>query len=164
MIDRTYAMTMAAYNQWMNVKLYDCAARLSDEQRRQDRGAFFKSLHGTLAHLIDVDMIWLHRFTGRSLDALTTAGRFDDFAAMRAHRGPLDDEILTWAGALEPAWLAADFRYYSKAYDAHYTKPAWLLVAHFFNHQTHHRGQATTLLMQAGIDPGPTDLPVLPLA
>jgi len=162
MIDRRYAITMAAYNHWMNTKLYDCAARLSDEQRRQDRGAYFKSLHGTLDHIISGDTMWMHRFTGRSIDDLSIAGRSDAFAGLRAHRESLDAEITAWAATLEPTWLAADFAYYSKAYAAHYTKPAWLLVSHFFNHQTHHRGQATTLLMQFGIDPGATDLPAMP--
>jgi uncharacterized damage-inducible protein DinB len=36
--------------------------------------------------------------------------------------------------------------------------PAWIALTHFFNHQAHHRGQVTTLLMQAGVDPGVTDL------
>ncbi|MDB5972156.1 MAG: damage-inducible protein DinB [Hydrocarboniphaga sp.] len=162
MIDRAYAITMARYNRWMNARLYACAERLSDEQRRQDRGAFFKSLHGTLDHLISGDTMWMYRFTGRSIENLTLGGRFDTFAEMRAHRESLDQEISAWAATVDSTWLASDFAYYSKAYDMHYTKPAWLLVTHFFNHQTHHRGQATTLLMQFGIDPEATDLPVMP--
>lgn len=163
MIDRAYAHRMARYNRWMNGKLYDCAAQLSDAQRKEDRGAFFKSLHGTFNHLIYADQAWLNRFSGRSADGLTPpAPVHEDFAQMCAARAALDQEMLDWSQSLTAEWLAADFRYYSKAYEAWYTKPAWLLVTHLFNHQTHHRGQATTLLMQFGIDPGATDLPVLP--
>lgn len=162
MIDRAYAITMAAYNQWMNAKLYDCAARLSDEQRKQDRGAFFKSLHGTLDHIVSADMIWLYRFSGRSIEHFQLGQRFDDFGEMRAQRESLDVEISAWAASLDGDWLKGDFAYFSKSYNAHYSKPAWLLVVHFFNHQTHHRGQASDLLMQMGIDPGATDLPAMP--
>jgi uncharacterized damage-inducible protein DinB len=162
MIDRQHATLMARYNQWMNGKLYDCAARLQDAQRKEDRGAFFKSLHGTLGHLVSADTIWLHRFTGRSTEGLTLTGAYDDFDQMRARRVALDEEILAWSATLETQWLAADFSYFSRISNAHYSKPAWLLVVHLFNHQTHHRGQATTLLTQLGIDIGPTDLAAMP--
>ncbi len=163
MIDMDYASLMAQYNAWMNGKLYHAATRLTDVQRKEDRGAFFKSIHGTLNHLIFADLAWLYRFTGRPLDGLNPgADLYADFAQLHARRVSLDAELLAWAETLTPAWLAADFSYYSMAYKASYTRPAWTLVVHLFNHQTHHRGQATTLLTQAGIDIGATDLPALP--
>ena len=160
MIDRAYALRLAAYNRWMNQNLYACAAQLTDEQRREDRGAFFKSLHGTFEHLVSTDTVWMNRFARRETGPAEPLDL--DFDALRERRRALDEEIIGWAGSLETDWLASDFRYYSYAYAAHYSKPGWLLAAHLFNHQTHHRGQATTLLMQFGIDPGPTDLPMLP--
>ena len=154
---------MARYNRWMNQRLYAAAAQLSDAQRREDRGAFFKSLHGTLAHLIWGDRVWLARFTGQSIEGMSPkAGLEDSFDALRARREALDAELLAWVDGLRPEWLAADFRYFSLALQAHFTRPAWTLVTHLFNHQTHHRGQVTTLLMQFGIDPGITDLPAEP--
>ncbi|GAC1629557.1 MAG: DinB family protein [Nevskia sp.] len=163
MIDREHARLMARYNQWMNAQVYDAAARLDDAQRREDRGAFFKSIHGTLAHLIDTDTAWLHGFTGRSLDGLSpNAALHGDFEAMRARRAELDAELLAWAATITPDWLAADFTYYSQISARHFTRPAWVLVTHLFNHETHHRGQITTLLTQLGLDVGATDLPLLP--
>ncbi len=163
MIDPQYALLMARYNRWMNARLHLHAAVLSDAERKTDRGAFFKSLHGTFEHLMFADNIWMNRFTGRSLDGRSPAMlQFEDFDGMRARRIELDEEILQWAGTLSRDWLASDLRYYSQAYEHHYTRPAWLLVSHFFNHQTHHRGQLTTLLMQRGIDPGATDLSAMP--
>ena len=163
MIDRDHARLMARYNQWMNAKLYDGCASLDDAARKEDRGAFFKSIHGTLNHLIYADIIWLKRFTGGSLDGLDPdAGPFDDFDALRARRVALDAELLAWIETLTPEWLAADFSYYSMAYKGRFTRPAWTLVVHLFNHSTHHRGQITTLLTQRGVDIGATDLPLLP--
>lgn len=159
-----YALRMARYNRWMNRRLYAQAATLDDGRRREDRGAYFKSLQGTLAHLVQTDRIWLNRFSGRSPSGYVDGEPpvADDFAALTAQRDALDEAILGWAAALDPAWLGGDLRYYSNAYASWYARPAWQLVTHFFNHQTHHRGQATTLLMQFGIDPGVTDLPLLP--
>jgi uncharacterized damage-inducible protein DinB len=162
-IDREHARLMARYNRWMNQRLYEAAACLSEAQRREDRGAFFKSIQGTLNHIVWGDRIWLNRFTGQPIEGLNPkAGLDDPFETLRARRAALDEELLSWVEGLSSEWLAADFRYFSVALQGWFTRPAWTLVTHLFNHQTHHRGQVTTLLMQFGIDPGVTDLPVEP--
>ncbi len=163
MIDVDYARMMARYNRWMNQRLYALCAGLDDATRKQDRGAFFKSIHSTLNHLLYGDLAWLYRFTGRAIDGLDPkAGLYDDFGALRDRREALDAELQAWIETLDAGWLAADFSYFSKAYDAQFTRPAWTLLVHLFNHQTHHRGQLTTLLSQLGVDIGVTDLPMLP--
>jgi uncharacterized damage-inducible protein DinB len=163
-------VVMARYNAWMNRKLYDAAATLSDDERRRDVGAFFRSLHGTLNHLVLTDRAWLVRFTQdpslhQSVDGTTPAftGRLDqelyaDFAALRREREKTDADAAGWVATLTDAALAAPIKYYSVAYARDYEHPLWWAVSHFFNHQTHHRGQATTLLVQLGHDPGTTDL------
>lgn len=162
--------SMARYNAWMNRKVYDGAAGLADDARRRPLGAFFGSLHGTLNHLILTDRAWLVRFTQnpsllQSLDGTMPefSGRldqelYDDFATLRREREKTDADIVAWVETLTEATLAAPIGYYSVAYARHYEHPLWWAVSHFFNHQTHHRGQATTLLSQLGIDPGTTDL------
>jgi uncharacterized damage-inducible protein DinB len=150
---------MARYNRWMNRKLYDCAAKLGDARRKEDRGAFFKSIHGTLNHLLLADNIWMGRFEGppfaaKSLDQELHAG-FED---LRHAREAMDERILDWAGRLTEETLAGELRYTSIVNPAPRKMPMGLAVVHFFNHQTHHRGQVTTLLSQCGIDPGITDL------
>lgn len=159
---RSHARLMALYNRWMNDKLYACCAELGDDDRRRDRGAFFRSIHGTLDHLMYADLAFLARFGGRPED-VPELGRelFADFAAMRRARLRLDADILAWVETLSPAWLAAPFTYTSKVDGVTRSLPAWVLVAHMFNHQTHHRGQVTALLKQAGVDPGITDIPWL---
>ena len=49
----------AGYNAWCNERLYDAAVTVSDADYRADRGAFFKSLHGTLNHILVGDRLWL---------------------------------------------------------------------------------------------------------
>jgi uncharacterized damage-inducible protein DinB len=151
--------TMARYNRWMNERLYAICARLSDEDRKEDVRAFFKSIHGTLNHLLLADRIWMGRFTGRpfrvrSLDQELHA----DFAELTAERAKLDAEIERWAASLDERTLDSELAYTSIVNPAPRTIPMRLAVAHFFNHQAHHRGQLTTLLSQRGIDPGVTDL------
>ncbi|MDM4772688.1 DinB family protein [Solimonas sp. SE-A11] len=163
MISRDWCRRMARYNHWMNQKLYDAAAQLSEAQRQEDRGAFFKSLHATLDHLVYADTAWLYRFTGRDISVLDPRKlQYTDFATLRAARERLDAEILAWVETVDENWLAAPFSATGQLTGKTFTRPAWQMVSHVFNHQTHHRGQATTLLMQFGIDPGVTDLAALP--
>jgi uncharacterized damage-inducible protein DinB len=154
-----YANAMAAYNRWMNQRIYACCASLPDDERKRDVGALFKSIHGTLNHLLLGDRIWMGRFTGtpfavRSLDQELYA----DFAQLRSERAHMDDEIVAWAGSLTGADVAGDLVYVSVVDPGPRRCPFWFALAHFFNHQTHHRGQLTTLLSQREIEPGVTDL------
>jgi uncharacterized damage-inducible protein DinB len=164
---------MAAYNRWMNDKVYAAAASLPAEEVVTDRGAFFGSIHGTLSHIAVADMIWLQRFAGHpagyaALDPVRglpiqrdlTARPFGDLAALAEHRRFLDGVIQAWANAVTEEDLDHALEYANTRGEA-FRKPYFFLIMHFFNHQTHHRGQVTTLLMQAGVDVGATDLSAL---
>lgn len=165
MIDAGYCQTMAAYNRWMNNSVYEAAARLSDDERKADRKAFFRSIHSTLNHVLWGDRVWLGRFNGKPYPVggigIDLHDRFD---ALLEARRCMDDEISAWAAALDAAALAGPLTWLSSVTQREWTRPRWLCVMQMFNHQTHHRGQVTTLLKQAGIDPGVTDLPYVPLA
>jgi uncharacterized damage-inducible protein DinB len=165
MIGKDHAQTMARYNGWMNDKIYAACAELPDAERKRDRGAFFKSIHGTLNHILWGDQIWLHRFGAapkpKAAGIPESVGQFADFAELRRERAAFDRVILDWAAALDPAWLAGDLAYFSAAWNRQVVKPKWLLVTHLFNHQTHHRGQVHCLLTQSGLKPGDTDLPFM---
>lgn len=159
MIGPEYARTMARYNRWMNRALYDCSAKLTDVQRKEDKGAFFKSLHGTLNHLLVGDSVWMGRFEGPVFVPTSLAQELHaDFEGLRRAREAMDARISDWAANLTDAIIASELRYTSIVNPQPRSMPMSLAVAHFFNHQTHHRGQVTTLLMQHGIDPGVTDL------
>jgi uncharacterized damage-inducible protein DinB len=158
-----YAKTLADYNRWMNDRIYAACAKLSDEQRKRDAGAFFKSIHGTLNHILLGDRVWLGRFIGvpfsfRSLDQELYA----EFAELRAQRSQTDEDIIAWVDSLSGLAFEGQMSYTSVVNPQLRTYPFWLAVTHLFNHQTHHRGQVTTLLMQNGVDPGVTDLIWLP--
>lgn len=155
--------TLSRYNRWMNERLYEAASGLDDAARKSDRGAFFGSIHGTFNHLLLADRLWLGRFTGvpyavAGLDQELYA----DFAALRTARAETDDAIDAWLAGLSDEALAAPFSFHSVSADRAMRLPMWLCVLQFFNHQTHHRGQLTTLLTQAGVTVGLTDLLWLP--
>jgi len=157
------ARVLAEYNAWMNGKLYAACAALPDEERKRDRGAFFHSIHGTLNHVLLADSIWMGRFAGppftfTSLDQELYAS-FDE---LRARRTEMDERIARWAGGLTDAALGAKLEFKSAITKRTHAPTLWRVVLHFFNHQTHHRGQLTTLLSQAGVDYGVTDLFLLP--
>ena len=156
---------MARYNRWMNERLYALCAELDDAERKRDAGAFFKSIHGTLNHLLLADRVWMGRFLGKPFAVTSLAQElYSDFAELRSQRASTDDAITSWAGALGPGDFAHELVYMSIVNPAERRLPMWLATTHFFNHQTHHRGQLTTLLSQRGIDPGVTDLIWLPQA
>lgn len=157
------ARAMASYNSWMNARLFESCAQLSDEQRKRNAGAFFGSIHGTLNHLLLADRIWMGRFTGEPYAFSSLRDElYADFAQLRAAREREDARIAAWVRTLDAAALSSQLRYTSAVNPQPRRYPLWFALTHFFNHQTHHRGQITTLLHQQGIDPGVTDLIWLP--
>jgi len=163
MIAPDFARVMAAYNRTMNVAIYAAAARLSDAERKRDLGAFFKSLHGTLNHLLLGDRLWLGRLIGTPTNFPSLGHElYADFPVLRAERGKTDADIEAYMAALTPEILAIPVAYRTMLAPRNVAYGRDIALIHLFNHQTHHRGQATTLLMQLGIDPGATDLIVMP--
>jgi uncharacterized damage-inducible protein DinB len=161
MITPGYARTMAAYNEVMNRQLYTAAAQLTDAQRKADRGAFWKSIHGTLVHILWGDGQWMSRFGDwpkPPTPIKESAGMIEDFESLRALRIKADADIVVWAAGLDQAWFDQDLVWFSGALQKELRMKRGFLVAHFFNHQTHHRGQAHALLTAQGLKTGDTDL------
>jgi uncharacterized damage-inducible protein DinB len=164
-ITPAYARMMAGYNRWQNENLYGAADTLSDAARKLQRGAFFGSIHGTLNHLLWGDRMWMSRFAGTEMPAvgiLQSASLHESWDDLKRERAAFDEALIAWTDKLDPRRLEEDLTYYSVAVKRELTKPAALLVAHMFNHQTHHRGQVHCMLTQAGAKPGDTDLPFQP--
>jgi uncharacterized damage-inducible protein DinB len=160
---REQLRTLSRYNTWMNESLYRGCASLPDAVRREDRGAFFGSIHGTLNHGLLGDRLWLARFRGGSFPVESLDQElYADFEALHRERQRTDAEIAEWVESLTEAALAAPLRFRSIVAARERAFPLWFLATHFFNHQTHHRGQLTTLMQQCGVDPGVTDLLWLP--
>ncbi|APW39513.1 damage-inducible protein DinB [Rhodoferax koreense] len=169
---------LARYNQWFNTRLFDACETLDEAARQQDRGAFFGSIHHTLNHLVVADQIWLRRLRqcaaehGQDVSmlgddvldlpagAVLSTVLFDDWGALRAKRTQLDAAIVAWLAQLPEAFAHQTMRY-ANSKGVQREHPAWQALTHFFNHQTHHRGQVTALMMQAGVDVGVTDMVAL---
>ena len=164
MITPEWCRMLAAYNAEMNRRLYAAADRLSDAQRREDRGAFFGSVQGTLSHLLWGDAMWMSRFDGWERPAGSieeSPGLHADWEALKVARTAADARIEGWAARVAPDWLAGEMRWFSGAVGREMTRPVAVLVTHFFNHQTHHRGQVHALLTGLGQSTGATDLPFI---
>jgi uncharacterized damage-inducible protein DinB len=165
-IDADYVRIMARYNAWQNQSIYDAADTLDGAARRLSRGAFFGSIHATLSHLLWGDQIWMSRFAGTPKPAVpsieASAEMVPVWTDLKAQRSAMDQVISEWAGKVDTDWLSDDLTWFSGAAKREITKPAGILVTHFFNHQTHHRGQVHAMLTAAGSRPGDTDLFYLP--
>jgi uncharacterized damage-inducible protein DinB len=162
---------LAKYNRWFNERVYDACEHVPDAERRRDRGAFFRSIHGSLNHLLWADRLWLQRFAaqGVAFPALTPellqlpdgavhdTAIVEDWAELRAARAGLDLAIEEWVRDMAGDFPLATLRY-TNTKGVQREHAAWEAMTHFFNHQTHHRGQVTTLLSQCGVDVGLTDI------
>lgn len=162
---------LARYNAWFNQRLYDACEQLSEPERQRGRAAFFGSLQATLEHILWGDKVWLARFAAQGVDFPMLGGGLLDlpasaandrvlhlgWAELRRQRQALDAAIEEWTAQMPPGF-ALSVMQYANTQGVQRAHPAWQALTHFFNHQTHHRGQATALLMQAGVDVGVTDL------
>jgi len=143
--------TFAGYNAWANRRLYEAATLLSDAEYRADKGAFFKSMHGTLNHLLATDRIWMKRFTGEGeaperLDAIL----HERLADLRAAREAEDRRIVGYIASLDEARLAGVIRYRRVSTPEEFVQKLMPALDHWFNHQTHHRGHAHMILTSLG--------------
>ena len=156
---KSHFVMMADYNVWANGRLYGMARQLPDEQYRRDVGAYFKSLHGTLNHIMVADLIWVRRLTGvgdhpRNLNAII----YDDLPSLLAARQQVDQRIITYVDSLSDAQLEEtwDYRMLGGTLQRQRRRET---LAHWFNHQTHHRGQAHAILTVLGVcEPDGLDL------
>ena len=165
MITPAYCLTMARYNRWQNRCVIDSAETLPAAALTAPRGAFWGSILGTLSHLLWGDLVWMSRFDGGPKPALALADSAEqcaDWADWRRERQATDGRIVDWAGRLTDAELAGELFWHSGALGRAVSRPKALCVAHFFNHQTHHRGQVHALLTAAGARTADTDLFVMP--
>jgi uncharacterized damage-inducible protein DinB len=161
---------MSQYNQWMNQKFFQVAQQLGNEKVQQDQGAFFSSILGTLNHIYVADIIWLRRFSQhpqsyQSLNQLPELLSYkelgqivtQDLAILDLRRQELDMIIVNWCLELKSEDLEMNLQYFDTKGNL-YHKNLGQLIYHFFNHQTHHRGQASNLITQQGLNVGITDL------
>jgi uncharacterized damage-inducible protein DinB len=161
LVNPAFVRTMAAYNAEMNRRIYAAASRLTEPVRREQRGAFWGSIHGTLCHLLWGDQMWMSRFDGWPKPTVIqkqSATLIADFGELSRLRAEADAKISGWAARVTDAWLAEDQVWFSASVNRELRQPRSLLVAHFFNHQTHHRGQAHAMITAAGEQTGDTDL------
>lgn len=154
-----YFRKLARYNQWANRRLYAACAALPEAEYMKPRAAFFGSLHGTLNHLLVADRLWMGRITGhdpgiRSLDQVL----YGDFAGLRVAREAEDAKIINMIDAMDEPTLNTTLRYRALVDGAISSMPMRMVLAHLFNHATHHRGQAHGLLSQTAVPPPPLDL------
>ncbi len=149
---------LARYNRLANDRIYHACAQLEESELKQVRPAFFHSIHGTLNHIMVGDRIWLTRFQGQEIPSTgLNAILYEKFTALWQARQAEDLRIEHYCQGLTPAFLQQTIRYTNSAGNLH-QDPVILLMAHFFNHQTHHRGQVHGLLSQTSVPPPSLDM------
>jgi uncharacterized damage-inducible protein DinB len=159
---KAHFVMMAKYNAWANARLFRMAGALQDELYRKEIGAYFKSLHGTLNHLLAADRIWMRRLTGTGdhpdkLNAIL----FGDLPSLHAARVEEDSRIIGFVQGLEEPDFEEGWDYRTLNGTPQRQRRREIL-AHLFNHETHHRGQAHAILTVLGVtEPDPLDLLIM---
>lgn len=152
---------MARYNAWMNQKLFLECSKISDDERKMARGVPFNSLHGLWSHLLLTDKAWLGRFFGEPFPVLSLDQILcENWDELQAEQTQTDARIADFAAALTPETLSSTLKFERRGEPREL--PYFVAVSHFFNHQTHHRGQISAVMEQLGLDCGVTDLGAMP--
>ena len=158
----------ANYNQSLNQAMIQAMKQLDTDSLLKNQHAFFGSILGTMNHLMVGDLIWLNRFNQffnfKSLQILANFPKptaldtllFDNLTAYAAARTELDNITIALVEEVTESQLQQPMIYHNTKGQT-FNREFGLLLSHFFNHQTHHRGQTTTLLSQQGVDIGMTD-------
>ena len=167
---RYHLEILGRYNQCLNSKIYLAASQLSEKGLAENHDAFFGSILGTLNHIMVGDIIWLKRFAKHPSSMVSLSGVvelpnptsldqiiYSNFANLHSQRIWLDKQIIEWLDEIADTDLANIIDYKTTMGEIH-RKQYSSLILHLFNHQTHHRGQVSTLFSQLGIDIGATDL------
>lgn len=156
-----YFRQLARYNQWANRRIYAACAELPESEYMRPRESFFGSIHATLNHILVADRLWLGRFTGHPASGIHALDQilYGELAGLRVAREAEDAQIVNFVDALDLPTLNSTLRYETMQQPR--TRQSWPLritLGHFFNHQTHHRGQAHGLVSQTAVAPPPLDL------
>ncbi|HEY8354586.1 MAG TPA: DinB family protein [Methylophilaceae bacterium] len=150
---------MASYNAWMNQRLFAVCADMGEEERKRNLGAFFRSIHGTLNHILLVDRLWLARIHGRPFTVSSLDQElFSDFEALAAARKETDGDIAFLTETVEADDLGRAISYHSLVSQTETVLPLSTIMLHMFMHQTHHRGQVTAMISRLGYEYGSTDI------
>jgi len=157
-MDKTYFLTQATYNRWANKKLYDVVETLSPADFAKDGGAYFKSIQGTLNHLMFGDWAWVLRLRGKSSAHLVMDKIYHaDFASLKQARLEADEDLITFVTEMSDDFLSGTITY-NNIQGVEYTMPVAMVLTHIMNHGTHHRAQVHTLLTQLGLEVPSLDL------
>lgn len=145
------------YNTWANHRVLEACGALTEEQFHRDLGSSFRSVRGTVVHILGAEWVWLERWHGRSPAALPADWEFPDLASVRARWGEIEGAFGKFVAGLAPADLDRVIAYRNFRGNP-FAYPLRSMLHHVVNHSTYHRGQVTTMLRQLGAQARPTDL------
>lgn len=156
-MDEPFRM-LARYNRIANERLYLKCAELDSHEYKQERNGSFGSIHGLLNHILLGDRIWMLRFagSGHTTPPLNSI-LFETLAELRSARVEQDTNIEEFFEKVGDDFLRQSFPYTNNR-GKDYLEAAPVAVLHFFNHQTHHRGQVHVMLSQTKVLPPSLDL------
>jgi uncharacterized damage-inducible protein DinB len=145
------------YGAWVNERLLDAAAALTEGQFAQKVMPGFGSVHLTLVHILASETMWFARWQGQSPKTMLSQTELPTLEAIRERWAELVDERSAYLASLDEADLAATV-HWTNTRGQPYSLPRWQVLLHCANHSTHHRSEVAAMLTELGHEPDSTDL------
>ncbi len=155
-MNTTNIRSLFDYNYWVNQRILDTAAVLSDDQFTAPAALSHGSLRGTLVHALGAEWAWRLRCQGKSPKALLSQHDFPDLESLRIRWDEEEQAMREYVAGLTDEDLAGNIKY-SRTEGTQFETPLWQILLHVTNHGTQSRSEAAVLLTQYGHSPGDLD-------
>jgi uncharacterized damage-inducible protein DinB len=150
-------VSLYEYGAWVNQRLLETAALVTQEQFMHKVLPGFGSVHLTLVHLVGAEILWFARWQGQSPRTILAPGDLPDIQSIRARWIKLNDERRAYFAALDERELNTSVNW-TNMRGQPFTLPRWQVILHCANHSTHHRSEIAAMLTELGHEPDSTDL------
>jgi uncharacterized damage-inducible protein DinB len=145
------------YNRWANARVLDAVAVLTREEFTKDLSNSYRSVRGTLTHIMWGEWIWLMRWKDISPKTVFDPADYPNLSSLRTQWQEIDQERRDFIYGLTDDSLERVIAY-TNTKGEEWQYPLQHMIQHITNHSSYHRGQVTTLLRQLGVEPAATDL------
>lgn len=151
------ALELFAYNAWANRQIFDAAGALPGDAYLRDLKSSHGGIHGTLAHIVWAEHLWLNRWLRKPNPAVPQGQNLRTLAEVRGRWEEIEAERGAFLGRLREEQLD-ETRAVKPSAGGEYVHTLHQMFRHAVDHSTYHRGQVVTLLRQVGAVPPNTGL------
>jgi len=156
-VTKSEVLELFAYNAWANRQLLDAAAALPEDAYRRDLKSSHGGIHGTLAHIVWAEHLWLNRWLKKPNPTAAQGKDLHTAADVRERWEEIEAERARFLAGFSEAQLE-ETRTVKPSTGGEYQHTFNQMFHHTVDHSSYHRGQVVTMLRQVGVVPPITGL------